>query len=281
MDERKPDDGRADELESLKRHSDAYSAGMTGASHRPSLPFSHFIDAYARLLDELSRQLSELTSHVINAGKGHVVQRYSDTDKQLYLLEEGWACSKRYTRDSNIQRLELYVPDDIMGVRELASLSVVSEISMLTPGRIRVFSGEQVNQAYETSAALRVVFLRYLAVRGNLVLDRLKSCVSVDAPTRIIYLILETHTRLVNQNALVGMEFELPLTQEEIGEFLGLSAVHVSRSFSLLEEYGYLKRDRNTIKILNYQKSLDKADFYREYIYRGSEESRGEPLGAG
>lgn len=269
MDERRQGDDVSVEADELRIHSRSHAEGTITVSEVTDLPFSHFINAHAALLKGLVERLDALTYNVQQVAKGDVVQRFSSSYKCLYLLEDGWACSKRYTQESNIQRLELYIPGDVMGVRELSSLSEMSEITMLTPGRFKVFSGEQITQAYEQSASLRVLFLRYLAIRGNLVLDRLKSCIGVDAPTRIIYLILETHTRLVNQKALASMTFELPLTQEEIGEFVGLSAVHVSRSFSLLEAYGYLKRDRNTIEILNYQESLDKAEFYSEYLYRG------------
>jgi hypothetical protein len=49
----------------------------------------------------------------------------------------------------------------------------------------------------------------------------------------------------------MGPRFEHPLTQEQIGDTIGLTAVHVNRVFRGLEEKKLILRDGHSIELLD------------------------------
>ena len=60
--------------------------------------------------------------------------------------------------------------------------------------------------------------------------------------------------------------FLMPLSQEQIGDALGLSAVHVSRTFSMLRDEGLVVRDRQHVVLPDPQALARLVEFNDTYI---------------
>jgi hypothetical protein len=65
-----------------------------------------------------------------------------------------------------------------------------------------------------------------------------------NAVHRLGEFLFDAYTRLERQRLTVGSGFELPLNQREVGELLGLSAVHINRSFKALRPFVRYERRR-------------------------------------
>lgn len=80
---------------------------------------------------------------------------------------------------------------------------------------------------------------------------------SQTAAQRVAHLISEYQYRLHENGYEQGEGFYCPLTQSDIGEAVGLSAVHVNRTMRFLERLGFVSQRAGTFKI------LDRAGLYR------------------
>src|SRR5687767_6825748 len=72
------------------------------------------------------------------------------------------------------------------------------------------------------------------------------------AYTRIAHVLCEVFVRLRAVGLANGHECELPLTQTELGDALGLSTVHVNRSLQELRGDGLIQLRRGSLTILNW-----------------------------
>jgi CRP-like cAMP-binding protein len=70
-----------------------------------------------------------------------------------------------------------------------------------------------------------------------------------NAGERVAGLILRITNRLKKRDLAHGESFEFPLRQEHIADALGLTPVHVSRTFSIMRGAGIISLDRNMITI--------------------------------
>ena len=61
--------------------------------------------------------------------------------------------------------------------------------------------------------------------------------------------------------------YELPLTQEQLADAVGLTSVHVNRTLARLEAEGHIRRSRRIIKIDNWQNLAKVADFEPRYLH--------------
>ena len=69
--------------------------------------------------------------------------------------------------------------------------------------------------------------------------------------TRVATLLLDIRSRLRLVDGSSGSTFELPLTQQDLGDAVGLTKTHVNRSLRALEATGFLERDGKIIRIVD------------------------------
>jgi CRP-like cAMP-binding protein len=89
-----------------------------------------------------------------------------------------------------------------------------------------------------------------------------------DAKTRIAHLLCEFSMRL--QHAGLGDEtgYEMPMSQEQLGDATGLTPVHVNRMIKELEADGLIERATpRAIQIGDWRKLADFGDFDSNYLH--------------
>ena len=82
-------------------------------------------------------------------------------------------------------------------------------------------------------------------------MDRLVAIGARLAMGRVASLLLDLHHRLGRIGLVRGDEFILRMTQDEIGDYLGLTSVHVNRMFRQLEEQGLIARRLQRIRLVD------------------------------
>jgi CRP-like cAMP-binding protein len=70
------------------------------------------------------------------------------------------------------------------------------------------------------------------------------------APARLAHVMVELRERLKLIGRVQGNHFEMPLTQEQIGEALGITAVHANRVIRQLREDGIVELQRGRVTVL-------------------------------
>src|SRR5690242_16514117 len=83
--------------------------------------------------------------------------------------------------------------------------------------------------------------------------SRKRTCLRnrLDARARICVMLLDIYERLPRNGLNSGLTFNLPLTQEQMGDHLGLTLVHVNRTLRRLREQRIVLIERQTVIILD------------------------------
>src|SRR2546430_12919513 len=103
----------------------------------------------------------------------------------------------------------------------------------------------------------RAVTLQILAVMaaGRWRGDRLATSIGrLDARGRICVLLLDLYDRLRRHGLISRMTYNLPLTQEQIADHLGLTLVHVNRTLRRLREERIVLVDRQVVIIMKLER---------------------------
>ena len=88
-----------------------------------------------------------------------------------------------------------------------------------------------------------------------------------DARSRLAHFLCEFAIRL-DMQGLTGAEgYELPMSQEQLGDALGLTAVHVNRTIKSLEADGLIGRNRRRISFPQWDALRELADFSSRYLH--------------
>lgn len=85
--------------------------------------------------------------------------------------------------------------------------------------------------------------------------DRLAASIGrLDAQARICVMLLDIHDRLRQRGLIIRPTFNLPLTQEQIADHLGLTLVHVNRTLRRMREEKLVLVERQVVIIMDLQR---------------------------
>ena len=90
-----------------------------------------------------------------------------------------------------------------------------------------------------------------------------------NALTRTAHFLCEVSLGLDAAGLATGSRFELPLTQEQLGDVLGLTSVHVNRTLKLLDTMGVVDREQRSIFIRDFGRLAKIGDFDPAYLHLG------------
>src|ERR1041384_6398793 len=100
-----------------------------------------------------------------------------------------------------------------------------------------------------------------LTARMNTMREWLDHCIGrLDARARICVMLLDIYERLPRNGLNSGLTFNLPLTQEQIADHLGLTLVHVNRTLRRLREQRIVLIERQTVIILDLDRLRECAE---------------------
>ncbi len=88
-----------------------------------------------------------------------------------------------------------------------------------------------------------------------------------DATEAIGHLMCELYVRLSNVGLASDDHFELPLTQEEIGDALGLTPVHVNRVLQRMRADGLISLKAGVLTLHDFRRLQEKSGFNPNYLH--------------
>ena len=185
----------------------------------------------------------------------------SDSDK-FFTLQSGWAYSIRTLADGQRQILDIFLPGQILGLREISFSRNLSEIRTLTDVVACPFPRQRLAGIFAKAPRLTDLFLLTMAREQSMLIERVINIGRRSAAERLAHFIVEIQTRL----AIRSLAFTLPMNQTLIADALSLSSVHVSRTFKQLREMGLIENQNGHIEIIDLEGLIDFSGFDRSYL---------------
>ncbi|TDO13850.1 MULTISPECIES: Crp/Fnr family transcriptional regulator [Halomonas] len=218
------------------------------------------------LHDDDCARLEQLEQHTHSASKNEVLWHFGAKLQDLYILQSGWACTIRDTRDGESQIIELLLPGDIIGLREFTFQRHVCEAQMISAGTISPFAHEQIVDLIASSAPLAVALFAAIARQEALLTERMLVNLHRPARVQVSHFILETFLRLSKIQAVDPGHMPFPISQRLLSQILGLSPVHINRTLAALERDAVLEKHRAHVVIHDIRRLHDVADFNADYL---------------
>jgi CRP-like cAMP-binding protein len=175
----------------------------------------------------------------------------SGPSEGIYRLRAGWACQFRdWSTDRRIV-VDVYLPGDVIGLDTILRTQRSEQVVTLTSGMIEMIPAQDVLTKVFADRLAALYIARLLCQRQRRVERYLAAVSSLDARSRLAMMILDFYTRLRRRRLLTGLVYDLPLTQIQIGNYLGLTVVHVNRVLRALREEQIVNLERHCVTILD------------------------------
>ncbi|SHE54113.1 cAMP-binding domain of CRP or a regulatory subunit of cAMP-dependent protein kinases [Modicisalibacter ilicicola DSM 19980] len=221
---------------------------------------------YCALSEKDKELLFALEQSPTEVRAGETLWKECDRASEFCTIRRGWAYSYRNLGDGSRQILEIYLPGDIIGMREFAFSQRLSGVTMIDDGVICYFPHRRLLDIFRSSTTLTAVLFAIASRHQVLLTERLVNLARRSAYQRLAHFLYEMYERLGQTDSLSDGHFRLPLSQEQLGDALGLSSVHISRTFSTFREEGLVLRERHRICLVDPLKLAAVAEFDSRYL---------------
>lgn len=182
------------------------------------------------------------------------------------LLVEGLMCRYKDLRDGSRQISELHVSGDFVDLHSFTLKRLDHNIMTLTPCLVAPAPHEKLKQITEQFPHLTRVLWFSTNLDAAIHREWVLSLGRRTAVARVAHLFCELYVRLGIIGLTDGLSYSLDITQTDLAECLGLTAVHVNRTLKALREKKLVefRGGRVTIEDL---KGLERvAEFSSDYL---------------
>jgi CRP-like cAMP-binding protein len=194
------------------------------------------------------------------------IVREGDRPTRMCFIVEGVCCSYKIVSESKRQIVNFHVPGDAPDLQSVHLAVLDISIATITPCRVAFVQHEAILQLCEQHPNITRAFWRHTLIDAAIYREWMSSIGRRPAPVRIAHLLCELFLRLSALSLNESFRIDFPITQNEIGDALGISTVHVNRSLQALRRKNLIALKDGTLEILDWSGLRRAGDFSPEYL---------------
>ncbi|QTP59997.1 Crp/Fnr family transcriptional regulator [Billgrantia antri] len=219
------------------------------------------------LTDEEARAIRELPIQDVELKSGQDIVRLGERPYQCCLILQGFTCVYKLSVGGKRQIMALHVPGDIPDLQSLHLEVMDISIASISSCKVGFFQHEDARRMCELHPRLTAAFWRETLIDASIYREWLLNIGQRDAYARVAHLLCELLIRLKAVGLVEDHTFELPITQEEMADTIGISAVHVSRTFQALRNNGLIETTRTRIHLPDWERLKEAGEFDPLYLH--------------
>lgn len=191
----------------------------------------------------------------------------------IRILIEGFGCRYKVPAAGRRQILAFLIPGDICDPHPFAmSRPAGFSVTMLTPARVVDIARSTLEEIVARHPGISTALVRADLVEREILAEWLCNIGRRSAQQRLAHLLCELLLRLQSVRLAQDGLIEMPLTQIDLADALGLTPVHVSRTLQSLRREMLVERVGRFLRILDFEKLAKLARFRPDYLsYRAGD----------
>jgi len=220
-----------------------------------------------KLSDAEAASLEASVSRTAEFRAKQVIVRQQVPLTHCTLLLEGFIERFKDTPEGRRQILAIHVPGDFVDLHSYPLKRLEHSVAALTPVKVAVFPHPAVRALTEQSATLTELLWRSTLIDAAINREWIVSIGARSAAVRLAHLFCEMFVRLERIGMTEGLRFALPLTQIDVADATGLTAVHANRMLRQLREQGLVEFRQGVVTILDWDALRSFGDFDPGYLF--------------
>jgi len=205
----------------------------------------------------------------ISAGTDIVVE--GDRPGTCLVLMEGLVGRYKQLSSGRRQILSFQVPGDFIDMHSFVLGRLDHSMAALSDCRIAPVSHASMQEILGEHPRISLAFLRESMIEAAVFRDWVVNLGQRAGYGRLAHAFCELACRLKAVGQMHGNSFHFPVTQEELGQAVGLSAVHVNRVMQRLKAHGLVTHQAGVLTIHDWQGLQRAGDFEPSHLFLGGE----------
>ena len=219
------------------------------------------------LPDEDLRAIANLPIQAADFPEDRDVVREHDRPSKSCVILDGFAHSYKVTGEGKRQIISIFVAGDQPDLQSLHLKTMDCALSTMTPCKLGFIKHEDLDALCDSNRRIAKAFWRATLIDAAIAREWIVNVGQRSAPSRMAHLLCELFVRLRAVGLVNDMSCELPITQSEFADAMGLSNVHLNRTLQGLRSRGRVKLSGKRFEILNWQGLAEEGDFDPVYLH--------------
>ncbi len=193
--------------------------------------------------------------------------READAPTTCGVLVSGFAYRQKLTGEGARQIIALHIPGDALDFQNLFLDVSDHSVQMLTRAEVAFVDRAEIQKLARSSAGIGHAILVKILVEASIFREWVLNVGRREARTRMAHVLCEFAVRLEAEGLANEYGYELPMTQEQLADALGLTPVHVNRTLKALEKDGLITRNKRLVSFPDWRAMREAGDFNQRYLH--------------
>jgi len=225
------------------------------------------LEQHGPLTDEERQVLRQITSHTaVYQPRQDMVPEGSTPDHST-LIVSGFAYRFSHSPDGRRQITAFHVPGDFADLHSFLLKKMDDGVAALTTCTVAQVPHADLKEITKKYPYLtRVLWLTTL-VDGAVHRAWMTTLGRMGARERLAHFLCELRDRLGHSGLMKENRYELPITQEELGDAFGMTTVHVNRTLQALRADGLIASHGKTLIINDWEGLQQVGQYNPDYLH--------------
>ena len=216
---------------------------------------------------EEERAIRDIVAETRKLPADQVLVRSGQELNHSTMLLDGWLARCKDLPSGERQVTELHVAGDFADLHGFTLKRLDHDVVTLSHCVVAVVPHERLKMLTERHPRLGRVYWMFTNVDAAITRELSLSLGQRSAISRMAHLFCELHARLDVVGRARSDSYELPLTQRELAECLGLTVVHANRTIQELRRRNLVELENRQLTILDRRGLEGVAEFDPSYLY--------------
>ncbi len=194
--------------------------------------------------------------------------REGDHPTHCIVVMSGFAFRSKLADTGKRQILSFHPAGDMPDLYGLLLDRMDHDLIALSPAKVAFISHRHINHLIQERPNLARALWRETIVDASIFREWIVNLGTRDAAARLAHLLAELRTRLGAVGLVADDQFDFPVTQADLAEALGISAVHVNRVIQAFRNQGVLELKRNIVTLKDFERLSRIGGFNDLYLHQ-------------
>ena len=225
------------------------------------------IERFGTLSDRERRTIAEADFTIKHIDDDQDLTREGDSPSHCPVLVEGYACCYKSLESGQRQIIAFHVPGDFCNLARLPLHRQDFSIGTLTPAKVIRVPQQIVLDWTRQHPGLALVLWRAAMIDASVSREWILNVGRRTAYQRTAHLLCEFMLRMRAAGLAHGCTCDMPFTQVELADALGLTAVHVNRTLQWLRSDSLIELSGGTLTVPNWHGLKEAAGFDAAFMH--------------
>jgi CRP-like cAMP-binding protein len=201
------------------------------------------------------------------------IVREGDRPTRCFVILEGYAAMYKITPSGKRQIVAFHLAGDIPDLQSTHLDVLDISLGTLTPAKVAFIRHESINDVCERHYRIARAFWRQTLIDAAIFREWVVNVGRREALNALAHVMCEFVVRMRAMGLAEDHQCELPMTQAELGDAMGISTVPVNRTLMELRAAGLIRLTGARLTVLDWDRLREVGEFDPTYLHLNNKQA--------